>query len=1210
MQSLVASYYIAVLGRLPDASGLAFWTDALARGAASPLSLLQALLASSERTEKFPGALADQAFLGTLYQSALGHTPDENGLQFWLGRMAALSGSSDARARVTAEFITVLSGTGGSADQTLLANKITVGLRLADSVRGDDKVFAAQVLSLIDTTPASVQGAIQAVDNGAKSLVTAYYVAVLGRLPDTEGLAFWSSALTGRQATPQTILQSLLQSSEHSTKFPATLSDRDFLLSVYQAALGRAPDDAGLQFWLARMAALAPAGNAQLRVSSEIIDALSGNSGSNDQLLFANKLAAGLYLAASPYGSNQPFGAQVLALVDASPASLQRAKAAIDRGSIDTPTPPAPTLALTNADSVPDITSKLAAYSGLAGTADASGMNAAKLAAVAAGIAKIGAGGITNLTLTLNDAGVDETLTQTLLTKANDAAVVATGASTLEVDAVIANTARVANTGISGSLALTLAQLGTVTTAALAPKLAAGLTLGVTGTGIGEPIDLGGIGNASSLFGLGGGDTLVGGAGADLLDGGAGNDQMSGGAGNDVYVVDALGDVVTEVSGQGTDRVESAISYTLAANVEVLSLTGSSPVNATGTGDADTLIGNAGNNSLIGNAGNDLLSGGAGSDTLVGSTGVDTMSGGTGDETYYVDSATDMIVEIAGEGTDTVEASVSYTLSANVEVLSLTGSTDIDATGTASSDTLIGNSGYNLLRGGAGNDLLIGDAGNDTLDGGIGNDIMSGGTGDDVYVVNAPADSVVEAAASGTDTIQSSVSYTLASNVEVLSLTGSADIDATGTAVADTLIGNSGNNNLSGGAGNDVLSGGAGNDTLDGGTGTDTLFGGTGGDLYIIDSLADVVTELTGEGTDTIQSAIAYTLMANVEVLSLTGSADIDATGTSSADTLIGNSGNNSLNGGAGDDVLVGGAGSDTLSGGADNNTMSGGAGDDLYTVIMSSDVIVELAGEGIDTVQSSTSYTLSSNVEVLSLTGVANINGTGSDDANTLIGNTGNNTLSGDAGDDVINGGAGSDSLSGGAGNDTLDGGADNDSLIGDAGNDSLISGDGADTLIGGADNDTLDGGIGNDQMSGGDGDDRLYGGDGVDYLRAGAGSDLIEGGAGADTIHYRTGDFGVGVGLDTIVGFVSGTDTLAFQIPALPAGSLNSAQFIIDPASTGSGGNNGSGTFFLTNWNGTGYDGNNYMWFDADGNGAGAGFIIVNLGTATVSNADIVIT
>ena len=1102
MQSLVASYYIAVLGRLPDASGLAFWTDALARGAASPLSLLQALLASSERTEKFPGALADQAFLGTLYQSALGHTPDENGLQFWLGRMAALSGSSDARARATAEFITVLSGTGGSADQTLLANKITVGLRLADSVRGDDKVFAAQVLSLIDTTPASVQGAIQAVDNGAKSLVTAYYVAVLGRLPDTEGLAFWSSALTGRQATPQTILQSLLQSSEHSTKFPATLSDRDFLLSVYQAALGRAPDDAGLQFWLARMAALAPAGNAQLRVSSEIIDALSGNSGSNDQLLFANKLAAGLYLAASPYGSNQPFGAQVLALVDASPASLQRAKAAIDRGSIDTPTPPAPTLALTNADSVPDITSKLAAYSGLAGTADASGMNAAKLAAVAAGIAKIGAGGITNLTLTLNDAGVDETLTQTLLTKANDAAVVATGASTLEVDAVIANTARVANTGISGSLALTLAQLGTVTTAALAPKLAAGLTLGVTGTGIGETIDLSGIGNASSLFGLGGGDTLVGGAGADLLDGGAGNDQMSGGAGNDVYVVDALGDVVTEVSGQGTDRVESAISYTLAANVEVLSLTGSSPVNATGTGDADTLIGNAGNNSLIGNAGNDLLSGGAGSDTLVGGTGVDTMSGGTGDETYYVDSATDMIVEIAGEGTDTVEASVSYTLSANVEVLSLTGSTDIDATGTASSDTLIGNSGYNLLRGGAGNDLLIGDAGNDTLD------------------------------------------------------------------------------------------------------------GGTGGDLYIIDSLADVVTELTGEGTDTIQSAIAYTLMANVEVLSLTGSADIDATGTSSADTLIGNSGNNSLNGGAGDDVLVGGAGSDTLSGGADNNTMSGGAGDDLYTVIMPSDVIVELAGEGIDTVQSSTSYTLSSNVEVLSLTGVANINGTGSDDANTLIGNTGNNTLSGDAGDDVINGGAGSDSLSGGAGNDTLDGGADNDSLIGDAGNDSLIGGDGTDTLIGGADNDTLDGGIGNDQMSGGDGDDRLYGGDGVDYLRAGAGSDLIEGGAGADTIHYRTGDFGVGVGLDTIVGFVSGADTLAFQIPALPAGSLNSAQFIIDPASTGSGGNNGSGTFFLTNWNGTGYDGNNYMWFDADGNNAGAGFIIVNLGTATVSNADIVIT
>jgi Ca2+-binding RTX toxin-like protein len=205
----------------------------------------------------------------------------------------------------------------------------------------------------------------------------------------------------------------------------------------------------------------------------------------------------------------------------------------------------------------------------------------------------------------------------------------------------------------------------------------------------------------------------------------------------------------------------------------------------------------------------------------------------------------------------------------------------------------------------------------------------------------------------------------------------------------------------------------------------------------------------------------------------------------------------------------------------------------------------------------------------------------------------------------------AGSDSITGGAGADELSGGGSNDSLVGNAGNDRLDGGVGADTLIGGADNDTLSGGDGNDQMSGGDGDDRLYGGDGVDYLRAGSGSDLIEGGAGADTIHYRTGDMGVGTGLDTIVGFVSGTDTLAFQLPALPAGTLNSAQFIIDPASTGSGGNNGSGTFILTNWNGTGSDANNYLWFDADGNGAGAGYIVANLGAGTaISNADIVIT
>ena len=173
----------------------------------------------------------------------------------------------------------------------------------------------------------------------------------------------------------------------------------------------------------------------------------------------------------------------------------------------------------------------------------------------------------------------------------------------------------------------------------------------------------------------------------------------------------------------------------------------------------------------------------------------------------------------------------------------------------------------------------------------------------------------------------------------------------TGTAGNDVLTGGAGNDQLFGLAGNDTLQGGAGNDLLDGGTGTDTMQGGTGNDTYIVDVSGDVVTEVANEGTDTVQSSITYTLGANVENLTLTGTANLNGTGNALDNILTGNSGANVLTGGAGNDTYLVGAG----------------------------DSVSESLNSGTDTVQSAVTWTLGSNVENLTLTGTANLNGTGS---------------------------------------------------------------------------------------------------------------------------------------------------------------------------------------------------------------------------------------
>jgi Ca2+-binding RTX toxin-like protein len=342
----------------------------------------------------------------------------------------------------------------------------------------------------------------------------------------------------------------------------------------------------------------------------------------------------------------------------------------------------------------------------------------------------------------------------------------------------------------------------------------------------------------------------------------------------------------------------------------------------------------------------------------------------------------------------------------------------------------------------------------------------------------------------------------------------------TGTGEEDFLDGGAGNDKLSGGAGNDTLFGGAGNDTLNGGTGSDSMLGGAGNDSYVVDSAGDRVTELAGEGTDSVQASVSFALGANLENLTLTGSAAIDGAGNELANTLTGNAGDNvldggagndKLNGGAGNDTLIGGAGNDSLNGGTGSDSMLGGAGNDSYVVDSAGDSVTELAGEGTDSVQASVSFALGANLENLTLTGSAAIDGTGNELANSLTGNAAANVLDGGAGNDALNGGAGNDTLLGGAGNDSLAGGTGNDSMYGGAGND-ILNGD-----------------SGNDIMRGGAGDDRLAGGDGNDLFvyMSGDGRDRINGGAGSwtDTLAFEAGAGSLQPGADWTLTIQSGS-------------------------------------------------------------------------------------
>jgi len=610
----------------------------------------------------------------------------------------------------------------------------------------------------------------------------------------------------------------------------------------------------------------------------------------------------------------------------------------------------------------------------------------------------------------------------------------------------------------------------------------------------------GGNGDDHLLGGLGN-DNLTGGLGADTLDGGLGKDKMAGGAGNDTYLVDDLGDKVTEALDSGIDTVQARINYVLVANVENLELTGNAAINGTG---------NALDNKITGNAAANILDGGLGADTMV---------GGDGNDTYIVDNQDDIVTEEAGKGIDTVKMAISHAAFADVENYVYTGKIDWSFTG---------NDLANAITGGKGNDKLDGGKGDDVLDGGLGSDILIGGLGNDTYILSDKNDQIIETAGEGSDTVKALFSIDLRDgayvNVENAALLGTAALNLTGSVEANVLTGNDGNNIIDGLGGADIMAGGAGNDT------------------YFVDDAGDQIVEAADAkgGVDLVNSAIDYSLSAagsvGVENLTLLAGAATTATGNALANVITGNDNANILDG----------------KGGAD--TLKGGAGNDTYFVDDAGDKIVENTGEGNnDQVIATASFILSANVENLTLAGTGNINGTGNDVGNTITGNDGNNKLDGKGGIDTLIGGLGNDvyvvdnsadivTEKTGEGTDEIQfvianigdvptkgyanvenytyAGSGNWHFDADVASDldnMVRSGAGSDTISTGNGNDVIISGAGNDTLDGGNGDDILNGGLGADAMAGGAGNDTYYIDNVGDTVTETTGTH------DTIISTIS---------------------------------------------------------------------------------------
>jgi Ca2+-binding RTX toxin-like protein len=593
-------------------------------------------------------------------------------------------------------------------------------------------------------------------------------------------------------------------------------------------------------------------------------------------------------------------------------------------------------------------------------------------------------------------------------------------------------------------------------------------------------------------------------------------------------------DVITLGDLSGTDLADSTVIIHAGA--------GDDTINGAAAGKRLVLFGEDGNDLLIGSSRNDDLFGGAGSDTLIGNGGNDLVDGGGGSDTAsFADAPGPVVANLAagmatGSGSDTL---------AGIEHL----------IGSAFGDLLTGDGQANRLDGADGNDTLVGGSGDDALVGGGGRDTASFAT----------AGSVVASLAAGTATGDGSDSL---DSVE----------DLIGSAFADTLTGDDGDNAIDGGLGDDTIdalggndgirwSSGAGNDTVTGGAGSDTLDAAVGGNAAVaavggaavvtatgsvsatavetlrltgsagndtigFGDLAGAVVTLSvdaGDGIDTASFAAAIVGIgvdlaggAASGIASLVGFETV--IGSASDDTLRGDGGNNTLIGSTGNDTIDGRGGDDLVvwGGGTGNDTVEGGGGNDTLDATVSGTVSLTASGSAAALTASGT----------VSMTGIELLRVTGSAGSETFtVGN-----LAGTLGGVQIDGGAGNDALSFTAapGAVTVDLTA---GTVAASGNvaitalsiESATGTDQNDTLLGAAADNTLTGGLGDDSIDARGGNDRVVWtlGDGNDAIDGGTGTDALDLTFGGGNVTLSGGaGLGVAVGSETLV--VLNTETI----------------------------------------------------------------------------------
>ena len=610
------------------------------------------------------------------------------------------------------------------------------------------------------------------------------------------------------------------------------------------------------------------------------------------------------------------------------------------------------------------------------------------------------------------------------------------------------------------------------------------LLMGFTGTNEAKQTLSAGETDDDTISGGAGNDILIGGLGVDRLYGGDGRDELQGGVGSDTLYGDGGNDNLfgqvgddTLYGGEGDDVL---MGFTASnENKQTLSA---------GETDDDYLYGGSGHDTLIGGVGNDYLDGGAGSDVMV---------GGTGNDTYIVNSVNDIIYEAAGEGYDTVITNTNYLLNANIEELRLVEGSSINGTGNAIDNLIVGNSSDNIL------------------DGVTGADTMIGGQGNDIYYVDNAGDVVTELAGEGIDTVQSSISYQLGSNMENLLLLDFAKPEG-GLVDGERVMvyGYPKRNEL------DYMQG----DAVQNYQGTCALT-----------SIANLITQT---GRPTSESQIINLAIQNNWALNSTslpswqlgGSnvtqqrAILDSYGIRN-DVVMGYNESgiaNLVRSGRG--VILG-----VNAGQLWGDSAYNGNGSANHAITLTGAVYSEtdgtltglyIADSGRGMVSDMTRFvdieTFRNAVNIMGGYAIytiapvkfwqEDINGTGNELNNTVVGNRGDNLLSGLAGNDVLQGSDGNDILAGGSGDDMLDGGSGND---------------------------TLDGGVGNDMLQGGQGND-LY-----CFTRSGGQDVIVEKDvtAGNSDILAFASDVTYDqlwlrhVGNDLVVSIIGGTDSVAIR-------------------------------------------------------------------------------